>query len=150
MTSREDLYLIYLTQQTKNPEIFYFSSNLSKPFQVKFKYYLLLQAIFVSFSIFGTHLGISFILIASLIYVQYILYHWQIISFLLVRIPTSLCIAQSIQCSAMCLVPSCSVTQLCPTLCDHMDGSPPGSSVHGIFQGSVLEQIAITHSRGSS
>ena len=29
--------------------------------------------------------------------------------------------------------------QLCPTLSDPMDGSPPGSSVHGIFQARVLE-----------
>ena len=31
------------------------------------------------------------------------------------------------------------VAQLCPTLCDPMDCSPPGSSVHGIFQARVLE-----------
>ena len=31
------------------------------------------------------------------------------------------------------------VTQSCPTLSDPMDCSPPGSSVHGIFQASVLE-----------
>ena len=31
------------------------------------------------------------------------------------------------------------VTQSCPTLSDPMDGSPPGSSVHGIFQARVLE-----------
>ena len=31
------------------------------------------------------------------------------------------------------------VTQLCPTLCDPMDCSPPGSSVHGMFQARVLE-----------
>ena len=36
------------------------------------------------------------------------------------------------------------VTQLCPTLCDPMDYSPPGSSVHGIFQARVLEWVAIT------
>ena len=29
--------------------------------------------------------------------------------------------------------------QSCPTLCDPIDGSPPGSSVHGIFQTRVLE-----------
>ena len=29
--------------------------------------------------------------------------------------------------------------QLCPTLCDPIDGSPPGSAVHGIFQARVLE-----------
>ena len=31
----------------------------------------------------------------------------------------------------------------CPTLCDPIDGSPPGSSVHGIFQARVLEWGAI-------
>ena len=31
------------------------------------------------------------------------------------------------------------VTQLCPTHCDPMDCSPPGSFVHGIFQARVLE-----------
>jgi len=31
------------------------------------------------------------------------------------------------------------VTQLCPTLCDPMDYSPPGSPVHGILQGRTLE-----------
>ena len=31
------------------------------------------------------------------------------------------------------------VAQSCPTLCDPMDCSPPGSSVHGIFQARVLE-----------
>jgi len=33
--------------------------------------------------------------------------------------------------------------QSCPTLCDPIDGSPPGSSVHGIFQATVLEWGAI-------
>ena len=42
------------------------------------------------------------------------------------------------------------VSQLCPTLCDHMGCSLPGSSVHGIFQAIVLEWIAISFSRGSS
>ena len=36
-----------------------------------------------------------------------------------------------------------SVTQSCPTLCDHMDCSPPGSSVHGILQARVLEWAAV-------
>ena len=40
--------------------------------------------------------------------------------------------------------------QLCPTLCDPMDCSPPGSSVRGIFQARVLEWVAISFSRGSS
>ena len=32
-------------------------------------------------------------------------------------------------------------TQSCLTLCDPMDSSPPGSSVHGIFQARVLEWV---------
>ena len=35
------------------------------------------------------------------------------------------------------------VAQLCPTLSDPLDCSPPGSSVHGIFQARVLEWGAI-------
>ena len=34
--------------------------------------------------------------------------------------------------------------QLCPTLCDPMDCSPPGSSVHGILQARTLEWVAIS------
>ena len=37
--------------------------------------------------------------------------------------------------------------QSCPTLCDPTDYSPPGSSVHGIFQARVLEWDAIAFSR---
>ena len=36
--------------------------------------------------------------------------------------------------------------QSCPTLCDPIDGSPPGSSIHGIFQVRVLEWGAIAFS----
>ena len=42
------------------------------------------------------------------------------------------------------------VTQSCPTLCDPMDCSPPGSSVHGISQASMLKWVAIPFSRRSS
>ena len=42
------------------------------------------------------------------------------------------------------------VAQSCPTLCDPMDCSLSGSSVHGIFEARVLEWIAISFSRGSS
>ena len=42
------------------------------------------------------------------------------------------------------------VAQSCPTLCDPMDYSLPGSSVHGIFQARVREWVAISFSRGSS
>ena len=42
------------------------------------------------------------------------------------------------------------VTQLCLTLCDSMDCSPPGSSVHKILQARILEWVAISSSMGSS
>jgi len=42
------------------------------------------------------------------------------------------------------------VAQSCLTLCDPMDCTLTGSSVHGIFQAIVLEWIAIPFSRGSS
>ena len=38
------------------------------------------------------------------------------------------------------------VTQSCPTLSDPMDCSPPGSSIHGVFQARVLERGAIAFS----
>ena len=42
------------------------------------------------------------------------------------------------------------VAQLCPTLCNPVGCSPPGSSVHGILQARILECVAISFSRGSS
>jgi len=47
-------------------------------------------------------------------------------------------------CVCMCV---CICSQLCPTLCDPVDCSPPGSSVHGIFQARKLEWVAISYSR---
>ena len=42
------------------------------------------------------------------------------------------------------------VTQSCLTLCDPVDCSPPGSSIHGILQARILEWVGISFSRGSS
>ena len=42
------------------------------------------------------------------------------------------------------------VAQSCPALCDLMDFSLPGSSVHEILQARILEWVAISYSRGSS
>ena len=39
-------------------------------------------------------------------------------------------------------------SQRIPTLCDPMDCSPPGSSVHGILQARILEWVAIPFSKG--
>ena len=41
-------------------------------------------------------------------------------------------------------------TRLYPTLCDPLDCSPPGSSVHGILQAGILEWVAVASSRGPS
>ena len=46
----------------------------------------------------------------------------------------------------MCLL----VAQSCPILCNPMDCSPPGSSVHRILQAGILERVAIAFSRESS
>ena len=45
---------------------------------------------------------------------------------------------------------SCAHAQSCLTLCDAIDCSPPGSSVHGIFQAKIPECVAISFSRGPS
>ena len=44
----------------------------------------------------------------------------------------------------------CLVTKLCLTLCDLMDCSLPGSSVHGVSQARILEWVVIFFSKGSS
>ena len=45
---------------------------------------------------------------------------------------------------------ACKVAQSCPALCNPIDCSLPGSSIHGIFQARVLEWVAISFSRGCS
>ena len=54
--------------------------------------------------------------------------------------------------SSMHLFICCLVTQLCPTFCDPppWPWSPPGSSVHGIFQVRILDWVAISFCRRSS
>ena len=44
----------------------------------------------------------------------------------------------------------CLVTQSCPTLCNPMDYSPLGSSVHGFLQARILKWVVMPSSRGSS
>ena len=44
----------------------------------------------------------------------------------------------------------CSVVQSCPSLFDPMNCSPPGSSVHEIFQARILEWVATSYSRAAS
>ena len=61
------------------------------------------------------------------------------------RFPSAWLKAQLLASAVLCLV-----VQLCLTLCDPMDCSPPGSSVHGISQTRILECAAMPSSRGSS
>ena len=44
-------------------------------------------------------------------------------------------------------VHACSVLQMCTAVCDTMDYSLPGSSVHGIFQARILEWVAMPSSK---
>ena len=50
--------------------------------------------------------------------------------------------------SALCVYAAAAAKSLqsCPTLCDPIDGSPPGSPVPGIFQARTLEWVAISFS----
>ena len=50
----------------------------------------------------------------------------------------------------MCVRVCAKLLQLCPTLCNPMDCSLPGSSVHGILQARILEWVTMPSSRGSS
>ena len=51
-------------------------------------------------------------------------------------------------CACVCVCAHACVlgAQSCPTLCNPMDRSPPGSSVHGILQAKILEWVAISFS----
>ena len=50
----------------------------------------------------------------------------------------------------LCWAVLCLVTRSCPALCDPMDCSPLGSSVHGILQARILEWVGMPSFRGSS
>ena len=51
-------------------------------------------------------------------------------------------------CSEVAVLCCAKPPQLCLSLCDPMDHSPPGPSVHGIPQASILEWVAMPSSRG--
>ena len=52
---------------------------------------------------------------------------------------------------SVCMLCLCAQSlQSCPTLCDSVDWSPPGSSVLGVLQARILEWFAMSSSRGSS
>ena len=59
-------------------------------------------------------------------------------------------LSQSMQLTHYSVCVCALVAWSCPTLCNTMDCSPPGSSIHGVFQTRILEWVAISFSRGSS
>ena len=70
------------------------------------------------------------------------------------RMGTYLCMAESLHCSSETITTlligyaaaAAKSPQLCLTLCDPMDRSPPGSPVPGILQARTLEWVAISFS----
>ena len=57
---------------------------------------------------------------------------------------------ETLFCLSPCVCMCVQSLQSCLTLCDPMDCSPPGSSVHGILQARILEWLAMPSSMGSS
>ena len=80
--------------------------------------------------------------------VQIQLCHLQYMT--LVKFTEPLKASEFLICEVEITISESEVAQSCPTLCDPVDGSPPGSSVHGILQARILEWVAISFSRGSS
>ena len=55
------------------------------------------------------------------------------------------------RCGGQSVLPhTCGYAQSCLTLCVSLDCSPPGCSVHGVFQARILDWVAISFSRGSN
>ena len=69
---------------------------------------------------------------------------------LLVVLFLSVTLVRTLSSFAFHLSVSVKLLQLCLTLCDPMDCSPPGSSVQGILQARILEWVAMPSSRGYS
>ena len=55
---------------------------------------------------------------------------------------------KNLRCTAAAAAAAAKLLQSCPTLCDPIDGSPPGSPVPGILQARTLEWVAISFSNG--
>jgi len=69
----------------------------------------------------------------------------QVMDYTLARRLRGLILGKSIRARSIRLSPAKSL-QSCPTLCDSIDSSPPGSPVPGIFQARTLEWVAISFS----
>ena len=120
-------------------------------------YYFNSLSLLYTFSVNGIK-GLSMLLIFSknqLLWLWILFFSSELfISVLISRVAFCL-IDFSFPCVCVCVcvyvcVCTHSVAQPCLTLWDPMDCSPPGSTVHGIFQARILEGVAISYSRGSS
>ena len=63
-----------------------------------------------------------------------------------IKLPTSAGSSKKQESSRKTSAAAAKSLQLCPTLCNPIDNSPPGSSIHGIFQAGVLQWAAIAFS----
>ena len=75
---------------------------------------------------------------------------WTILIFQHLRQPVIFFISESQHIVIIQSLTCVLLVQSCPTLCNPMDYSPPGSSIHGMLQARILEWVAISFSRGSS
>ena len=83
------------------------------------------------------------------------LFHWICLSVLKKKVRIDILASNTFWFYLACctpLIPFCDREGTCSvaSLCDPMDWSPPGSSVHGILQARILEWVAMPSSRGSS
>ena len=91
-------------------------------------------------------------------YVKHLNFQYIVGNFRMLRkkpLKTCKCVTESLHCSPEAIIRfliSCCLfcAQRVSILCDSMDSSPPGSSIHGISQARILEWIVISLSRGSS
>ena len=77
------------------------------------------------------------------------MYHFPCSLYKCLWAPACSCCVQCWKCTDMVLGTG-GLAQSCRTLCDPVEGSVPGSAVHGIFLARILEWVAISFSRGSS
>ena len=118
--------MLYLSPSSSSPillsSIFYLSSSLRRKFCHGLKFYFCVVN-WAYFPMFKNHLW--FWELCSYALPMFLLYH---------NSAYLVCV--------LCVL----VTQSCPTLCDPMDCSPPGSSGHGILQARIQEWVAIPFS----
>ena len=117
-----------------------------------FHNFVLFTVLFSVFSVWETVLENLFLLAAIFHMEHNINFPFSIVAtYARMEIPCTLYFSSHlwIAVTAPCWRQSCAcvLTQLCPTLCNPRDCSPPGFSVHGIILARILEWVAISSSR---